>query len=159
MEAFHERLSSIMEEYKISQSELCARTGIPKSALSQYISGNFKPKQNRTYLLAKALNVSPAWLMGYDVPRTSFGEAGHMTRLTKREKQLIAAYRNNKEFHAKIDALIPAEDNQSDKSDQTMTEVFRAAKSLDGDIVPGHEKISNKHLKIIKDAPETDDDL
>jgi transcriptional regulator with XRE-family HTH domain len=53
---------------KMKQSELCARTGIPKSAMSQYISGAFEPKQDRIFLIAEALNVSEAWLMGYDVP-------------------------------------------------------------------------------------------
>ena len=51
-----------------TQAELCEITGIPKSAMSQYVSGKFAPKQTRIYLLAKALNVNEAWLMGYDVP-------------------------------------------------------------------------------------------
>lgn len=50
------------------QSELCEKTNIPKSAISQYISGAFLPKQDRTFLIAEALNVDPVWLMGYDVP-------------------------------------------------------------------------------------------
>lgn len=52
----------------MKQSELCQITKIPKSALSQYISGCFEPKQDRIYLIAKTLDVSEAWLMGYDVP-------------------------------------------------------------------------------------------
>ncbi len=52
----------------MKQSELCQFTNIPKSAMSQYISGSFEPKQDRIYLIAKALNVSEAWLMGYEVP-------------------------------------------------------------------------------------------
>lgn len=39
-----------------------------KSDLSQYVSGKFLPKQDKLTLLAYALNVSEAWLMGYDVP-------------------------------------------------------------------------------------------
>lgn len=66
MEDFYIRLKKAMDERNVSQSELCFRTGIPKSAMSQYISGAFKPKQERTYLIAKALNVKEAWLMGYD---------------------------------------------------------------------------------------------
>ena len=62
------RLKKAMNIRAITQSELCEKTGIPKSAMSQYISGNFKPKQNRTRSLAKALDVNEAWLMGYDVP-------------------------------------------------------------------------------------------
>jgi transcriptional regulator with XRE-family HTH domain len=52
----------------MKQSELCRITNIPKSAISQYISGCFEPKQDRIYLIAKTLDVSEAWLMGYDVP-------------------------------------------------------------------------------------------
>ena len=65
---FNMRLKKAMNSRAITQSELCEKTGIPKSAMSQYISGNFKPKQNRTHSLAKALDVNEAWLMGYDVP-------------------------------------------------------------------------------------------
>lgn len=52
----------------MSQKDLCEKTGIPKSAMSQYCSGTFSPKQKRTMLIAQALDVSEAWLMGYDVP-------------------------------------------------------------------------------------------
>lgn len=65
---FNMRLKKAMNIRAITQSELCEKTGIPKSAMSQYISGNFKPKQNRTHSLAKALDVNEAWLTGYDVP-------------------------------------------------------------------------------------------
>ena len=52
----------------LKQTDLSNMTGIPKSAMSQYISGSFKPKQDRIYLIAKALNTSEAWIMGYNVP-------------------------------------------------------------------------------------------
>lgn len=57
-----------MELRNMTQTELCEKTDIPKSAMSQYLSGSFKPKSRRTHDLAKVLNVSEAWLMGYDVP-------------------------------------------------------------------------------------------
>lgn len=71
MVEFCMRLQEALARSGMSQSELCEQTGIPKSAMSQYISGAFKPKQARTYLLARALNVSEAWLMGYDVATES----------------------------------------------------------------------------------------
>ncbi len=52
----------------IKQSDLVERTGIGKSSISTYISGQYEPKQRNIYKIAKALNVSEAWLMGYDVP-------------------------------------------------------------------------------------------
>ena len=63
-----ERISTALAIRRMKQADLCARTKIPKSAMSQYISGAFEPKQDRIYLIAKALGVSEAWLMGYDVP-------------------------------------------------------------------------------------------
>ncbi|HAP6045677.1 TPA: helix-turn-helix domain-containing protein [Enterococcus faecium] len=46
-------------------------TGIKmsKSHLSQYVNGKSSPDQHKLYLLAKTLNVSEAWLLGYDVPK------------------------------------------------------------------------------------------
>ena len=67
-ETCSKRISRALAIKEMRQSELCRRTGIPKSAMSQYISGAFEPKQDRIFLIAKALDVSEAWLMGYDVP-------------------------------------------------------------------------------------------
>jgi transcriptional regulator with XRE-family HTH domain len=63
-----ERIKKALTIKGMRQSELCRLTKIPKSAISQYISGAFEPKQDRIYLIAKALNVSEMWLMGLDVP-------------------------------------------------------------------------------------------
>lgn len=42
---------------------------IPKSAISQYLSGNRTIKDSkRIYVIAQYLGVDEAWLMGYDVP-------------------------------------------------------------------------------------------
>lgn len=46
-------------------------TGIKltKTDLSQYVNGKVTPGQKKLYILAKILNVSEAWLLGYDVER------------------------------------------------------------------------------------------
>ena len=62
------RIKSGLKIRGLKQADLCQITKIPKSAISQYISGAFEPKQDRIYLISKALNVSEAWLMGFDVP-------------------------------------------------------------------------------------------
>lgn len=46
--------------------DLANATGIDKSSISHYINGRVKPKQDRIFLMAKALSVDPAWLMGLD---------------------------------------------------------------------------------------------
>lgn len=68
IESFCSRLNKIMNYRNIKPIELSEKTNIDKSKISSYMSGRYKPKQDGVYLLAKALNVSEAWLMGYDVP-------------------------------------------------------------------------------------------
>lgn len=62
------RLKKILSIRNIKPIELSNLTGIPKSSISQYLSGYAEPRQNRLFLLAQALNVSETWLLGYDVP-------------------------------------------------------------------------------------------
>ena len=68
MDTISNRIQYAMDKLDLKQTDLVARTGISKGALSSYISGRYVPKQNNIYLIAKALNVSEAWLMGADVP-------------------------------------------------------------------------------------------
>ncbi len=63
-----ERLKQAMQIRNMKQSELSAITGIGKSSISTYLSGEYLPKQRNVYKISKALDVSEAWLMGYDVP-------------------------------------------------------------------------------------------
>ena len=65
---FAERMKKAMQDRGIKQVELVERTKIGKSAISQYLSGLYIPKQTNTYLIAKALDVNEAWLMGHDAP-------------------------------------------------------------------------------------------
>lgn len=62
------RLKRALGLRNMKQIELVEKTQIGKSAISQYIAGKVVPKQDKLYLLAKALNVNEAWLMGHDVP-------------------------------------------------------------------------------------------
>ena len=68
---FINRLKNIMKERKITQTELSKRTGIRQSSISDWLNDRYEPKQDKVYIIAKALNVSPAWLLGYDEPSTN----------------------------------------------------------------------------------------
>ena len=72
------RLKEIMNEQNLKQIDIlnkakpyCKKYGVKlgKNDLSQYISGKVEPKQDKLSVLADTLNVSEAWLMGYDVPK------------------------------------------------------------------------------------------
>ncbi|MBU7218390.1 helix-turn-helix domain-containing protein [Staphylococcus gallinarum] len=47
---------------------------ISKTDLSQYVNGKVKPGQNKLYVLAKVLDVSEAWLLGFDVPKNRISD-------------------------------------------------------------------------------------
>lgn len=57
----------IIEKSKPFQTKLGVKLG--KSALSQYVNGIQSPDQHKLSLLAMTLDVSEAWLMGYDVQK------------------------------------------------------------------------------------------
>ena len=60
------RIAAALYLRKMKQTELCEKTGISKSRMSQYIHGKFEPKQDGIRAMAEALCVNEAWLMGYD---------------------------------------------------------------------------------------------
>lgn len=74
-----QRLKEIMNERNLKQVDIielakpfCDKYGIKlnKNDLSQYVSGKVEPGQYKLSILGLALNLSEAWLMGYDVPKT-----------------------------------------------------------------------------------------
>lgn len=68
MSTTSQRIQEGLELRGLKQADLVEKTGISKGALSSYISGRYTPKQTNIYLIAKALDVNEAWLMGADVP-------------------------------------------------------------------------------------------
>ena len=65
---FAQRLREGLDIGQMNQTELAKRSQISKSSISRYIKGDWEGKQGAVYALAKALGVTEAWLMGYDVP-------------------------------------------------------------------------------------------
>ena len=68
MEEIKNRISYALKQNRMTPLELSQKTGIPKSSISQYMSGYSKPKSDRIYLICDALGVNETWLLGYDVP-------------------------------------------------------------------------------------------
>lgn len=66
-ELISDRIRNAMERANLSYGELSALTGISKSSLYRYASG-FTPKVpfNRLEIIAKALNVAPSYLIGWN---------------------------------------------------------------------------------------------
>lgn len=62
------RIKEAMSIRGMKQADLVSLTGIGKSSISTYLSGEYEPKQRNIYKIAKVLDVNEAWLMGEDVP-------------------------------------------------------------------------------------------
>lgn len=74
------RLRLALENKKISCAELSEKTGISKASISQYYNGIYSPTNIKSSLMAKILDVSPMWLMGFDVPmrQNDYENTGYM---------------------------------------------------------------------------------
>lgn len=67
MVEFKERLQEALKVRNMTAADLSRQSGIDKGSLSNYLKGKFIPKQSKIDAMARALGVSPAWLLGYDV--------------------------------------------------------------------------------------------
>lgn len=102
------RLKQIMDNRNLKQVDIldmtkpyCIKYDVKmnKSDISQYVSGKVEPNQEKLFILAKALGVNEAWLMGFDVPmkkELSSSEAEgdielieKFSLLSERDKQLV----------------------------------------------------------------------
>ena len=110
------RIKKALSIRNMKQSELCEKTNIPKSALSEYISGAYEPKQDRVFIIAHALHVDPVWLMGFDVPMEKEDKkiSPDELALTEGEKALIKLLRRVpvSEQPIVIEKILSALDNQ-----------------------------------------------
>ena len=95
-----QRLIKIMKERGLRQIDIlnltkpyCESFGVKmnRSDICQYLAGKSEPNQNKLYVLAVALDVAEAWLMGYDVPMKRLTSYSSET-LTIKQKQLLTAY-------------------------------------------------------------------
>lgn len=102
-----QRLKEVMQRRNLRQTDIMAlvkpfsekyNIKLGKNALSQYVSGKTEPGQERLSILGMALNVSEAWLMGYDVemerktPVSPIREDGRLEKIVE-----LAAKLNSEE--------------------------------------------------------------
>lgn len=92
-----ERLATLMRQRGIKQAEIldlckpfCDKYGVTlnSSGLSQYVTGKNIPRQDKLTVLAQALGVDEAWLMGYDDDEPVFAA------LNEDETELVETFRN-----------------------------------------------------------------
>ena len=98
---FKDRLKEVLDKKGLRAIDLMDKTGVPKSAISFYLAGKSKPKADRLYKIAQALDISEAWLLGYDVPMARSLESKKNDQLAK----LVVRMRNDESFFNSVVAL------------------------------------------------------
>lgn len=103
-----DRLKEALEQRQLRAIDLSEATGVPKSAISFYLAGKSKPKADRLYIIAQALNVSEAWLLGYNVPMSRTDDQKKNDQLAK----LIVKLRTDEKFYNTVSALAELTESQ-----------------------------------------------
>ncbi|MDB7040477.1 helix-turn-helix domain-containing protein [Erysipelatoclostridium ramosum] len=83
---FAHRLKQSMKAKELRQVDLVERTKISKASISQYLSGDFCPKNEYLISLAKVLEVDPLWLSGIDLPESE----DDLAKLSQKSAENIA---------------------------------------------------------------------
>lgn len=96
-----QRLREAMDAAGKKQADLVRETGLDRGSISSYLSGKYEPKQKAIYKLAQALDVSEAWILGYDVPMTRPPESKKNDQLAK----LIVKLRTDENFYNMVATL------------------------------------------------------
>ena len=68
-EVFAARLKEAMDAKGMKNIDLARKSGIYKGTIANYLRGPWLPKIDKIELLARALEVNPNWLRGFDVPK------------------------------------------------------------------------------------------
>lgn len=103
------RLRIALDNMNMTQQELADLSGIGKSSISHYINGANEPGNKSAYAMAKVLRVSPAWLMGLEVPMELKSDPDKKTDPEKLQKALTLydLYREaDPNIRAAIDSLL-----------------------------------------------------
>ena len=108
---FRFRLREALEKRNMKAAELSKKTNVPEGAISYYLAGKSQPKGDRLHILCVALNVSEAWMLGYDIPMERTAEQKKNDDLVK----IIAQMRKDPKFFEIVSKLaeLPAEQYDS----------------------------------------------
>ena len=163
-----ERLKTALEIRDISQSELSRKTGIGKSSISTYLTGEYEPKQKNIYKMALALNVNEAWLMGAEVPMERQDVAAshiqnpiaaNITPLpAMKEWQVLGATACGKPLHRELldETILAPADIKADIVFRCVGDSMINARIFDGDAVFIHlqPEVENGQIAVVRIGDE-----
>lgn len=118
---FKDRLKEVLDKKGLRAVDLMDMTGVPKSAISFYLAGKSQPKADRLYTIAQALDISEAWLLGYDVPMARSLESKKNDQLVK----LVTRLRNDDKLYNLVITLAEADDEKLDLIDRLVASLAK----------------------------------
>lgn len=86
----NQRIRDEMKRQDLNNTQLAQLSGLSRSTVSRYVSDKIEPKQNAIGALAKALKVSPAWLLGFTDKNTEVYI--ELEKLTDTNRARLLAY-------------------------------------------------------------------
>ena len=114
---FKDRLQQALDHKGWKAVDLVEVTNVPKGAVSYYLAGKSKPKADRLYIMAQALEVSEVWLLGYDVPMRRSDNQKKNDQLAK----LVARLKRDENFYNTVVALSNLTESQYRSIEQLIT--------------------------------------
>ena len=124
---FKDRLKEALDIRNMKAVDLCEKTKIPKGAVSYYLAGKSTPKADRLYLICKALDVSEAWMLGYDVEMAKTQAQKNndiIADIVVKMKtdidflKLVDALHTNPEFRSAVESMHSFAEKSKDTSDR-----------------------------------------
>ena len=85
-----DKINEALKMREMTASDLAKKSGIAKSSISRYLTGENIPRSVAIEKIATALNVSPTWILGYNV--TTDGQEIDVDKLTDENKTRLIAY-------------------------------------------------------------------
>lgn len=138
MSAISEKMLNIITEKEISYGELSEKTGIPKSALQRYATGQTeKIPIDRLQVIASAIGTTPEYLMGWDTDDSTNNNSPLLPLPRMKRWQVIGGTACGSPIHREIEeetVLAPA-DIDADRVFRCIGDSMVGAHIFDGDIV------------------------
>jgi transcriptional regulator with XRE-family HTH domain len=103
-----DRLREALDAAGKKQVDLVRDLGLDRGAVSSYLSGKYEPKQKAIYKMAQYLDVSEAWLLGYEVPKHRTADQKKNDELAK----LVVKMRSDVDFYNTVLALSKLNEKQ-----------------------------------------------
>lgn len=101
------RLREALDDNHMTQQQLSDKSKVAKASISHYVNGSHEPGNKSAYMMAKVLGVSPAWLMGFDVPKIPQTDPETEMNDIEKAKELYEKYLHAiPEIRSAIDSLL-----------------------------------------------------